>query len=96
VSDEARDALTSAASAFPGGEQVVDQVIGVARQALSDSIHEGFIFVLFSVLAAIAAALVMKNVRLDEKVSVTEDAEEPTGELLPDVAPEGQAGAARR
>ncbi len=96
VSDEARDALTSSASALPGGEQAVGQVIGVARQALSDSIHQGFIFVLFSVLAAIVAAFVMKNVRLEEKVSVTEDAEEPTGELLPDVAPEGQAGAARR
>ena len=39
VSDEARDAL--AGIAFPGSEQVVDQVIGTTRQALSASILRG-------------------------------------------------------
>ena len=91
VSDEARDALAGAA--FPGGEQVVDQVIGTARQALAGSIHEGFVFVLFSVLAATAAALLMKDIYLSERV---QDAGEPTEELLPEVAPEAQAGAAGR
>jgi EmrB/QacA subfamily drug resistance transporter len=96
VSDEARDALTSTASTFPGGEQAADQIIEVARQSLSGSIHQGFVFVLFSVVAAIAAAFVMKDVRLSEKNDATESIEEMTEELLPDVAPEGQAGAARR
>jgi MFS family permease len=96
VSDEARDALTSTASTFPGGEQAADQIIEVARQSLSGSIHQGFVFVLFSVLAAIAAAFMMKDVRLSEKNDATESTGEMAGELLADVAPEGQAGAARR
>lgn len=64
-------------------------MIGVACQALSGSIHQGFIFMLFSVLAAIAAAFMMKDVRLNEKVGTTENTGELMGELLPDVAPEG-------
>jgi EmrB/QacA subfamily drug resistance transporter len=94
VSDEARDALAGAA--FPGGEQVVDLMIGTARQALASSLHEGFVFVLFSVLAATAAALLMKDVYLSERAGATEDAGDPTEELLPDVAPEAQAGTAGR
>jgi hypothetical protein len=66
VSEGAREALTRAASAFPGGEQLVRQVIQVAREALSDSIHDGFVFVLFAVGCAIGAALLMKNIRLEE------------------------------
>lgn len=65
VSDEARQALSQAASAFPGGEQVVDGVVAVAREALSDSIHDGFVFTLFAVGLSILAALLMKNIRLD-------------------------------
>jgi hypothetical protein len=65
VSDEARQALSRAASAFPGGQQVVDRVIQVAREALSESIHTGFVFTLFAVGFAILAALLMKNIRLD-------------------------------
>jgi hypothetical protein len=65
VSDEARDALSNAASAFPGGQQLVDEVIMVARQALSDSIHDGFVFTLFAVGIAIFAALLMTNIRLE-------------------------------
>jgi hypothetical protein len=65
VSDEARQALTQAASAFPGGEQVVDGVVAVAREALSDSIHDGFVFTLFAIGLSILAALLMKNIRLD-------------------------------
>ena len=70
VSEGAREALTRAASAFPGGEQLVRQVIQVAREALSDSIHDGFVFVLFAVGCAIGAALLMKNIRLEEVQSV--------------------------
>jgi EmrB/QacA subfamily drug resistance transporter len=66
VSDEAREALSSAASAFPGGQQLVDQVIQVAREALSGSIHDGFVLTLFAVGFAIIAALLMKNIHLDE------------------------------
>src|ERR671933_1391833 len=40
VSAEARRALERAASAFPGGEQLVAEVVHNARQALSDSIHD--------------------------------------------------------
>jgi Na+/melibiose symporter-like transporter len=94
VSDEARDALAGAA--FPGGEQVVDLVIRTARQSLASSLHEGFVFVLFSVLAATAAALLMKDVYLSERARANENSGEPTEELLPDVAPEAQAGTAGR
>lgn len=65
VSDGARQALERAVSAFPGGEQVLGQVIYTARNALSDSIHAGFVLVLVATSAAVAVALVMKNVRLE-------------------------------
>jgi EmrB/QacA subfamily drug resistance transporter len=94
VSDEARDALAGAA--FPGGEQVVDLVIRTARQSLASSLHEGFVFVLFSVLAATAAALLMKDVYLSERARANENSGEATEELLPDVVPEAQAGTAGR
>ena len=64
VSDEARDALSRAASAFPGGEGVVDGVVNVAREALSGSIHDGFVFILAATGISIFAALAMRNVRL--------------------------------
>ena len=67
VSAEARRALERAASAFPGGEQLVAEVVHNARQALSDSIHDGFVVTLFAVMAAIGAALIMKNIRLGEQ-----------------------------
>jgi MFS family permease len=67
VSDGAREALVRAASAFPGGVQLVNEVIQTARQALSDSIHEGFVFVLVAVALSIAATLLMKNIRLEER-----------------------------
>ena len=66
VSDQARQALTRAASAFPGGEQVVQQILGVARDALSSAIHEGFTFVLVAVIGSVGGALLMKNIRLEE------------------------------
>ncbi len=76
VSDEARGALERAASSFPGGEQVVGQLVATARGALSDSIHDGFLFVFVSVLGAVFVALAMKNVRLAEQSSA-ELAEQP-------------------
>jgi MFS family permease len=75
VSDAARQALERAASAFPGGEQVVGQVVGAARAALSDSIHEGFVFVLVAVLGAVVVSLAMKNVRLQEPRSAAPPAD---------------------
>ena len=66
VSEGARDALDRAASAFPGGEQLVNAVVETARQSLSNSIHEGFVFTLAAIICAIFAALLMKNVRLEE------------------------------
>jgi len=67
VSEEARNALDRVASAFPGGEQLVDQILQVARDGLSDSLHHGFVFTLLAVSAAIVAALLMKNIRLEEE-----------------------------
>jgi hypothetical protein len=65
VSEEARDALDRVASAFPGGEQLVNQILQVAREGLSNSIHDGFVFTLVAIAFAIAAALLMKNIRLE-------------------------------
>jgi len=65
VSEGAREALNRMASAFPGGEALVDQVIQTARESLSNSIHDGFVFVLFASGFAIIAALLMKNIRLE-------------------------------
>jgi hypothetical protein len=67
VSDQARNALDRVASAFPGGEQLVNQIIQVAREGLSDSIHHGFVFTLVAVSFAIVAALLMKNIHLGEQ-----------------------------
>ena len=47
--DKARDALDRIASAFPGGEQLVDQIVHAARVGLSNSIHDGFMFTLVAV-----------------------------------------------
>jgi len=65
VSEGARAALTQAASTFPGGEQLVAQVIQTARESLSNAILDGFVFVLFASGFAIIAALLMKNIRLE-------------------------------
>jgi EmrB/QacA subfamily drug resistance transporter len=67
VSDQARNALDRVASAFPGGEQLVEQILKVSREGLSDSLHDGFVFTLVAVSAAIVAALLMKNIRLGEQ-----------------------------
>jgi EmrB/QacA subfamily drug resistance transporter len=64
VSDQARHALDRVASAFPGGDQLVAQILQVSRHGLSSSLHDGFVFTLIAVSAAIVAALLMKNIRL--------------------------------
>ncbi len=64
VSDRARNALDRVASAFPGGDQLVNQILQVARKGLSDSVHDGFVFTLAAVAFAIVAALLMKNIKL--------------------------------
>jgi EmrB/QacA subfamily drug resistance transporter len=71
VSEGARAALTRAASALPGGERLVAQVIQTARESLSNSIHGGFVFVLFASGFAIIAAVLMKNVRLQARSTET-------------------------
>ena len=65
VSDDARQALERAASAFPGGDQVVNAVVRAARQSLEGSIHNGFIFILVVTICAIGGALVMRNIKLE-------------------------------
>lgn len=67
VSDQARNALDRVASAFPGGEQLVNQILQVAREGLSSSIHDGFVFTLVAVIGAFIAALLMKNIHLGEQ-----------------------------
>jgi hypothetical protein len=67
VSEPARNALDRVASAFPGGEQLVEQILQVARDGLSSSLHDGFVFTLIAVSGAIVAALFMKNIRLGDQ-----------------------------
>jgi hypothetical protein len=67
VSDEARNALDRIASAFPGGQQIVEQIVHAARVGLSNSIHDGFMFTLVAVSFAIVAAILMKNIRLGDQ-----------------------------
>ena len=67
VSEGARAALTRAASALPGGDALVAQLIQAARESLSNSIHNGFVFVLFASGFAIIAALLMKNIQLEPR-----------------------------
>jgi EmrB/QacA subfamily drug resistance transporter len=71
VSEGARAALTRTASTFSGGEQLVARVIQTARESLSNSIHDGFVFVLFASGLAIIAALLMENIRLEAKSTET-------------------------
>jgi len=59
--------LERVASAFPGGEQLVEQILQVAREGLSNSIHDGFVFTLVAVSFAIIAALLMRNIHLGEE-----------------------------
>jgi hypothetical protein len=67
VSDQARNALDRLASAFPGGQQLVQQILHAARVGLSNSIHDGFMFTLVAVSFAIVAAILMKNFRLGDQ-----------------------------
>jgi MFS family permease len=71
VSEGARQALTRAAPHLPGGEQLVQHVIETARVSLSNSIHDGFVFILVAVGFAVIAALLMKNVRLEASSAET-------------------------
>src|ERR671920_265780 len=66
VSEQARNALDRVASAFPGGEQLVSQILQISRDGLSNSLHDGFVFTLIAVSVAIVAALLTENVRLDD------------------------------
>ncbi len=67
VSEQARNALDRVASAFPGGEQLVDQILQVSREGLSRSLHDGFVFTFVAVAAAIVASLLTKNIRLGDQ-----------------------------
>lgn len=78
VSEGARNSLDRAATAFPGGEQIVDQILQVARVGLSNSIHDGFVFTLVAVAFAIVAALLMKDIRLEAQTPAVEMPEEGT------------------
>ncbi|HKH10005.1 MAG TPA: MDR family MFS transporter [Rubrobacter sp.] len=86
VSDGARQALERAASAFPGGEQLVAQVIRTARVALSDSIHDGFVLVLVCTAAAVGVSLVMKNIRLEAPAGPGEEGDAADTSPIPGLA----------
>jgi len=83
VSEGARDALARAASAFPGGEQIVNSVIETARQSLSNSVHEGFVFTLVAIICAFGAALLMKEVRLETPSTGDPKPEAGAGDAAP-------------
>lgn len=74
MSAGARASLSRAASGLPGGERLLEQVLQIARESLSNSIHEGFVFILVAVSFSIIAALIMRNVRLDLEASSAETA----------------------
>jgi EmrB/QacA subfamily drug resistance transporter len=80
VSDEARDALSRAVSRFPGGEQVLDGVLSAARGALSGAIHAGFVLILCTTATAVAAALLMKNLKLEDPAAAPPEDAEPAGD----------------
>jgi EmrB/QacA subfamily drug resistance transporter len=87
VSDEARDALSQAVSAIPGGPALLNDVIDTARTALSDAIHSGFVVILVTTALAIAAALLMKNIKLEEnKPETPEEATPPEPALAATLA----------
>lgn len=87
VSDEARDALSQAVSAIPGGPALLNDVIETARTALSDAIHSGFVVILVTTALAIGAALLMKNIKLEEnKPETSEEATPPEPALAATLA----------
>jgi hypothetical protein len=64
---------------------MVGQVIQTGRESLSNSIHNGFVFMLFASGLAIIAVLLMKNIRLearDAETTVLEDRAERDQESL--------------
>ncbi len=71
VSDQARAALDRVASALPGGERFVEQILQVSREGLSASLQDGFVFTLVAVSAAIVAALLMKDISLGDQRSAS-------------------------
>jgi EmrB/QacA subfamily drug resistance transporter len=80
VSDAARQSLSRAASQFPGGEQVLNGVISAARGALSGAIHAGFVLILCTTATAIAAALLMKNIKLEDPAAVAPEEAAPAAD----------------
>ena len=86
VSEGARQALERAASAFPGGEQLVAQVVRTARGALSDSIHDGFVLILVCTVAAVGVSLAMKNVRLEAPAGPPREDPAPDASPVPRLA----------
>jgi hypothetical protein len=69
----ARDALSRAVSGFLGGERVLDGVLCAARGALSGAIHAGFVLILCTTAAAIAATLLIKNLKLEDPAAAPPD-----------------------
>jgi hypothetical protein len=81
VSEGARDALSRAVSGFLGGERVLDGVLCAARGALSGAIHAGFVLILCTTAAAIAATLLIKNLKLEDPAAA------PPDDAVPDPDP---------
>ncbi len=64
---QALDALSASASQVPGGDRLVGELLGVARDSLSGAIISGFIVALVGIGLALVAAFLMKDLRLDDK-----------------------------
>lgn len=64
VSPEALGALKRVAGTLPGGDALVDGLLGSAREALASAIQTGFLFVLAAAAFSVLGALFMRNLRL--------------------------------
>jgi EmrB/QacA subfamily drug resistance transporter len=76
VSPEALAALEGAASRVPGGEGLVDGLLGAARESLAGAIQTGFLLVLATTVVALVGALFVENLRLKDKATLAKEEQE--------------------
>jgi EmrB/QacA subfamily drug resistance transporter len=70
INPQALQELSSAAATIPNGAQLVEDLLGAARTSLAGAVQGGFFFVLVASAVAIGGALMMQNLRLEEKPQV--------------------------
>ncbi len=66
IAPPALEALTQTATSIPGGEQTVENLLQIARTAMAGAIRGGFLFIVVAAALAVAAALMMPNLLLEE------------------------------